>query len=91
MRKALRVTVVLATIAMLLMVFVLSGCTRKPNEEQLQQLDELKAEVQELESSVEDCQDEQAELESELAAKKQTLEDAKEEQEMVSKRLSAME
>lgn len=87
MRKMLKTAVIFASIACLLLTFLLSGCTKHPNEEQLNTLEETKKAALAAEDELAKKQQEKADLENELAEKKQKLEDAKSEKEAVKNRL----
>lgn len=89
MRKALK-TLVAVSAVMLLVMLVLTGCTKYANEQQLQALEETKAAAQSAEQALADCKSETTNLESQLAEKKQALEEMKAEQKAVSERLNAM-
>ena len=90
MRKSIKVIAVLSVVVMLLFAFMMSGCSRHPNEEQLRQLEETKQAAMSAEESQSDCAEEKAELEKQMAESKQELENMKQEKESVSNRLSAM-
>ena len=83
----LKLTVVFASIACLLAMFLFSGCTKHPNEEQLNALEETKKAALAAEDELANKQQEKADFENELAEKKQKLEDAKSEKEAVKSRL----
>jgi chromosome segregation ATPase len=83
MRKTLKMVVVVASITCLLGTFLLSGCTKRPNEAQLNVLEETKKAALSAEEELAKKQQEKADLENELAEKKQKLEDAKSEKETV--------
>lgn len=90
MRKNIRVIAALSVVVMLLFAFMMTGCSRHPNEEQLRQLEETQQAVLASEESQAACANEKAELEKQLAESKQKLENMKQEKESVSNRLSAM-
>jgi len=78
---------------MLVTLFVMSSvsfmaCTRRPNAEQLQALEEQKNAALSAESTLEEKRREKSKLESELNAKKKELQDTKAELEEVKKRLA---
>ena len=87
MRKMLKMIVVIASITCLLATFLLSGCTKHPNEEQLNTLEETKKAALAAEDGLAKKQQEKADVENELAETKQKLEDAKSEKEAVKNRL----
>lgn len=89
MQKMLRSIVVYASIVCLLGTFLLSGCTKHPNEEQLNTLEETKKAALAAEDELAKKQQEKAELESELAAKKAELEKAKSEKEAIKNKLGS--
>jgi len=82
--------VVVLLLAVLFMVssFSFMGCTKRPNAEQLQALEEQKNAALSAENSLEECRREKSRLESQFAQKKQELEDAKTELENVKQRLA---
>jgi len=90
MRKSIRVIAILSAVVMLMVTFVITGCSRHPNEEQLRQLEETKQAALAGEESQAACANEKAELEKQLAESKQKLEKMEQEKESVSNRLSAM-
>lgn len=91
MHNMLKKLLVLASIVCLIAAFSLTGCTRHPNEEQLNTLEETKKAALGAEDQLAQKQQEKADLENELAEKKQKLEDTKKEKEAVKNRLSGME
>jgi septal ring factor EnvC (AmiA/AmiB activator) len=91
MRKILRILITSASIVCLLASLFLSGCTRHPNEEQLNTLEETKKAALAAEDELAKKQQEKADLENELAEKKQKLEDTQQEKEAVKTRLSGAE
>ncbi len=90
MRKSIKVIAVLSMVVMLLFAFLMTGCSKHPNAEQLQQLEETQQAALSAEESQAACANEKAELEKQLATSKQKLESMKQEKESVSNRLSAM-
>ena len=90
MRKSIRVIAVLSVVVMLLFAFMMTGCSRHPNEEQLRQLEESKQAAMSGEDQQAACANEKVELEKQLAESKQKLEKMKQEKESVNDRLSAM-
>jgi len=87
MRKMLRSIVVFASILCLLGTFLLSGCTKHPNEEQLNTLEETKKAALAAEEELAKKQQEKAELENELAEKEAQLKKAKSEKEAIKSKL----
>ncbi|MDQ7051650.1 MAG: hypothetical protein Q9P14_01650 [candidate division KSB1 bacterium] len=65
----------------------LVGCTKHPNEEQLQVLEETKQAALSAEQTVEQKRREKADLERQLEQKKRELQKAKDEKEAVKQRL----
>ena len=91
MQKMLRAFVTLAVIAILASTFsMIVGCSRGPNEEQLQMLEETKTAALAGEEANADCQKDMADVESQLAELKQKLAEMQSEKEAVGKRLEAM-
>jgi len=66
---------------------LLSGCSSSPSEEELKQLDDLKASVQELQRKVADKKAEKANLEKQIAEKNGKLQQCQSDQEAVKKGL----
>jgi hypothetical protein len=91
MQKMLRAFIALfflTTLASTLMM--ITGCSRGPNEEQLQMLEETKTAALAAEEANADCQKDLADAESQLAEQKQKLAEMQKEKEAVGKRLEAM-
>ncbi|RCK74018.1 MAG: hypothetical protein IGBAC_2165 [Ignavibacteriae bacterium] len=65
----------------------LSACTSRPSEEELRQLNDLKAEVSALEKQVPDKEKEKAKLEKEVAEKNGKLQECQDDQAAVRKAL----
>ena len=65
----------------------LAGCTRHPNEEQLQTLEETKQAALAAEQQAQQCDSEKASLASQLDQKKRELKDAQDEKAAVQSRL----
>lgn len=81
-----------AVTLLLVALFVVSsmsfmGCTKRPNAEQLQALEEQKNAALSAENTLEERRREKSRLESQLAQKKEELEEARAELEEVKKRL----
>ena len=87
MRKTLRLIVVVAAIIGLLGSFLLSGCTKHPNEEQMNTLEETKKAALAAEEELAKKQQEKADLENELTEKNEQLEKAKEEKAAIKSKL----
>lgn len=66
---------------------VSTGCTKHPNEEQLQALEETKQAALSAEQTLEQKKREKSDLERQLEQKKRELQKAKDEQEAVKRRL----
>jgi hypothetical protein len=88
MKNLIKTLSVSLSIAMLLFVFLLAGCSRGPNEKELAMLDEARSAAMASQEKQSDCESEKANLESELAQKKQKLEEMKKEQKVVTQRLA---
>jgi len=91
MRKASRVLMVLLAIAIFAVSLYITGCAKKPTEEQLQALREQEKAALAAEELLDKKRREKADLEKQLATKKATLTDLKNEKEEVKKRLESME
>ena len=90
MGKLSRTILVIVSVACLVLSLSIGGCTKHPNEQQLQALEEQRKAAIAAEEELAKCQQEKADLDRELAEKKQKLEDAKSEKENVTKRLGEM-
>ena len=90
MKHTLKTATVLTAIAVLLVMFALTGCSNTPNEEELKALEEAKAAALAAEDAQAKCESEKSDLESTLADKKQTLNEMQEEKEVVTERLEEM-
>ncbi|UCE05886.1 MAG: hypothetical protein JSW07_20220 [bacterium] len=90
MRKLSRTIILIVSVACLILSLSIGGCTKHPNEQQLQALEEQRKAALAAEEQLVKKQQERADLERELAEKKQKLEDAKSEKEAVKNRLSGM-
>jgi len=90
MRKLSRTIIVIVSVACLILSLSIGGCTKHPNEQQLQALEEQRKAALAAEEQLSKTQQEKADLERELAEKKQKLEDAKNEKEAVKNRLGDM-
>lgn len=86
MKKSLALTVTAAAMAGM----ILAGCTSKPNEAELKQLEALKAEVVSLEKEVATRESEKAELLKAIADKNAKLEECAKEKQAVQQRLKGM-
>jgi len=90
MRKLSRMILVIISVVGLILSLSLGGCTKHPNEKQLQALEEQKKAALAGEEQLTKCQQQKADIDRELAEKKQKLEDVKSEKEAVTNRLSDM-
>jgi hypothetical protein len=90
MRKLSKTIIVIVSVVGLILSLSLGGCTKHPNEKQLQALEEQRKAALAGEEQLAKCQQQKADLERELAEKKQKLEDAKSEKQVVTNRLSDM-
>jgi len=88
MVKLKRSPAVLAAIAVLLFAFAFVGCTKHPNEDQLNALEETKKAAFAAEDQCAAKKQENERLEKQLAEKKQALEEMKQEKAKVESRLS---
>lgn len=90
MRKLSKTIIVIVSVAGLVLSLSIGGCTKHPNEQQLQALEEQRKAALASEEQLAKCQQQNADLKRELTEKKQKLEDAKSEKDVVTKRLSDM-
>jgi len=84
MKKVVQFLIVLALMAG---GSLLSGCSSSPSEEELKQLDDLKASVKALQMKVADKKAEKANLEKQIAEKNGKLQQCQSDQEAVKKGL----
>lgn len=77
---------ILITAAISVSLF-LSACTSRPTEEELRQLNDLKAEVSALEKQISDKEKEKARIEREVAEKNGKLQECQDDQAAVRKAL----
>ncbi len=87
MKKMLRSIIVLTALVCLIGTFFLTGCTKHPNEEQLNTLEETKKAALAAEDDLAKKQQEKADLQNELAEKKEKLEEAQSEKEAIKRQL----
>lgn len=87
MRKTLRAIAVFAAIICFVGTLLISGCTKHPNEEQMNTLEETKKAALSAEDELAKKQQEKADLENELAEKNAQLEKAKEEKAAIKSQL----
>ncbi len=90
MRKVSRMIVILFSVTCLILSLALSGCTRHPNEKQLQALEDQKKAALAAEEQLAKCEQQKGDVERELAEKKQKLEDAKSEKAAIKNKLGGM-
>lgn len=90
MRNLSKTIIVIVSVVGLILSLSIGGCTKHPNEKQLQALEEQRKAALAGEEQLAKCQQQKADLERELAEKKQKLEDAKSEKAAVTNRLSDM-
>jgi len=90
MRKLSRVIILLVVVTCLILSLALSGCTKHPNEKQLQALDEQTKAAIAAEDQLTTCNQQKADIDRELAEKKSKLESAKSEKATIKKKLSGM-
>ena len=90
MRKLSRMIIVFISVACLILSLALSGCTKHPNQKQLQALEEQRKAALSGEEQLAKCQQGKADLERELAEKKQKLDTVKSEKEAVKTKLGGM-
>lgn len=90
MKRLLWFIIALFLISLLLVSFTFIGCSRGPNEEELQVLEETKAAAAAGQQKAADCEAEKASLEGQLAELKQKNEYLKNEKPTVEKRLAEM-
>ncbi len=84
MRKILQGVMIAALLSGGLM---LSGCSSSPSDEELKQLDDLKAEVTSLQKQVDDKQAQKSALEKQIADKNAKIQQCQSDQEAVKKGL----
>jgi len=87
MHKTLRALAVFATIICFVGTLLIAGCTKHPNEEQMNTLEETKKAALSAEDELAKKQQEKADLENELAEKNEQLEKAKEEKAAIKSQL----
>jgi outer membrane murein-binding lipoprotein Lpp len=87
MRDLKKVTVPLIIAALMAGSVFLGGCTRHPSEEEMRQLNDLKAEVASLEKQVSDREGAKANLAKQIAAKEDRMKWCASEQDAVKQRL----
>lgn len=90
MRNLSKTILIIVSVIGLVLSLSLGGCTKHPNEKQLQALEEQRKAALAGEEQLAKCQQQKADLDRELAEKKQKLEDAKSEKTAVTNRLGGM-
>jgi outer membrane PBP1 activator LpoA protein len=91
MRKLSRaIVVIISVVCLILSLSIFNGCTKHPNEQQLQALEEQRKAALAAEEQLAKCQQSKGDVERELAEKKLKLDDAKSEKEAVTSRLGEM-
>ncbi|MFQ5602140.1 MAG: hypothetical protein ACE5HS_02585 [bacterium] len=88
MRKSSKGFVLLLVAIFVMSFFSFVGCTKHPNAEQLQALEEQKNAALSAENTLEERRREKSKVESELNQKRKELQDAKAELEAVKQRLA---
>jgi len=68
-------------------ILLISGCTKYAKDEEIQQLNNLKAETEQLEKEIKAKEQEKASLQNEIAQKDQKLKELQAEKEKVQQRL----
>jgi len=87
MRHLRRATLPVLVAAFLIGSLLLGGCTRHASEEELKQLNDLKAEVASLEKQITEREGAKANLDKQIAAKNDKLKWCADEQQAVKQRL----
>ncbi len=75
-------------VCLLLVAFLIVGCSRHPNEQELKALEEQKKAAEAAEAKATDCGNEKAALEKQLAERTKKIDELKQEKEVVQKRLA---
>ncbi len=78
---------IVSSLLILLFVIFSAGCTKYAKDEEIQQLNSLKAEVEQLEKEIKAKEQEKASLQNEIAQKDQKLKELQAEKEKVQQRL----
>ncbi|MBN2357583.1 hypothetical protein JXO59_15825 [candidate division KSB1 bacterium] len=78
-------------VCLLLLAFMIVGCSRHPNEQELKALEEQKQAAVAAETKATDCGNEKAALENQLAETTRKAEEMKQEKVAVEKRLAEWE
>lgn len=81
---------IVSTLLISLFIFFVAGCTRYAKEEEIQQLNNLKAETEQLEREIRAKEQEKASLQREISEKDQKLKELQSEKEKVQQRLQQM-
>ena len=74
----------------LMLTSIVVGCSSKPGEEELKQLDELKAEVSSLEREIQNAESEKASLQKAIADRDAQLKKCNDDKATVEQRLKGM-
>jgi outer membrane murein-binding lipoprotein Lpp len=88
MQKMKRLAFPILAAAILASSAILGGCTRHPSDEEMKQLNDLKAEVAALEKQVSEREGTKANLEKQVAAKNDKLKWCADEKEIVKQRVA---
>ncbi|PIU45799.1 MAG: hypothetical protein COS95_01835 [Ignavibacteriales bacterium CG07_land_8_20_14_0_80_59_12] len=87
MRQGIRFGSLAASLVIFASLVVLPGCTRHPSEEEMTQLNSLKAEVTSLQNQISSKQQEKASLQSQISDKDSKLQQCATDKELVQQRL----
>ncbi|MFP4522374.1 MAG: hypothetical protein ACLFQK_09535 [Fibrobacterota bacterium] len=87
MKATLKRIMVLAALLMLIASIGLTGCTKKPSQEELQKLEEAKQAAEDAEQKLADLRSQRSSLESQLETKKEELRKAEEERDAIKQKL----
>ncbi len=88
MKNTSRWVLRIAVVCLLLVAFMLAGCSRHPNEKELKALEETKQAALAAEAKAADCTKEKASLEQQLTDLNQKVEQMVQEKATVEKRLT---
>jgi len=88
---SLRKKLTIGVLAVTLFSFGLVGCSNKPSEEQMKQLNDLKAEVNSLKKELEQLKNEKAQLEKQIGERNAKLQQIEKIKEETKKNLETME
>ena len=90
MYKTVQVFIALLVISIMVGSFFIAGCTKHPNEKQLQALEETRSAALAAEAKSTTCEGEKNSLQNQLNQKKQQLESMQQEKIAVNNRLQSM-